>query len=130
MVKSKTENWLNIAQDDYEVAGQLFDNKKYLYCLFFCQQAIEKSIKAVYYEKNEETPPRKHNLTSLAEDTGVLDELERLDEDLLDTLSQYYIESRYTEDRDALARKCTKAFTENILKKTGVVFEWLKSQLR
>ena len=49
--------------------------------------------------------------------------------DLLETLSQYYIESRYTEDRDALARKSTKAFTENILKKTEVVLEWLKSQL-
>jgi len=78
MMKPKTENWLNIAKDDYEVAGQLFDNKKYLYCLFFCQQSIEKAIKAVYYERNEETPPRKHNLTSLAEDAGVFDELENL----------------------------------------------------
>ena len=129
-MKPKTESWLNIAQDDYEVAGQLFKNKKYLYCLFFCQQAIEKAIKAVYYERNEETPPRKHNLTSLAEDAGILEELERLDGDLLDTLSQYYIESRYTEDRDALARKCTKAFAENILKKTEAVFGWLKDRLR
>lgn len=129
-MKLKTENWLNIAKDDYEVAGQLFENKKYLYCLFFCQQTIEKAIKAVYYERNEETPPRKHNLTSLAEDTGILDELEHLDGDLLDTLSQYYIESRYTEDRDSLFRKCTKDFTKNIMKKTGDVFEWLKDQLR
>lgn len=129
-MKPKTQNWLDIAQDDYEVAEQLFENKKFLHCLFFCQQAIEKAIKAVYYEKNEETPPRKHNLISLAEDAGVFNELEPLDGDLLDTLSQYYIESRYTEDREVLARKCTKAFTENILKKTGVVFEWLKSQLR
>jgi len=129
-LKQKTMNWLNIAQDDYEVAGQLLENKKYLHCLFFCQQAIEKAIKAIYYEKNEETPPRKHNLASLAEDIGVFDELERLDSDLLNTLSQYYIESRYTEDRDALARKCNKAFTEDILKKTEVVFKWLKNQLR
>lgn len=129
-MKSKTKNWLNIAQDDYDVAGQLFATKKYLYCLFFCQQAIEKAVKAVYYERNEETPPRKHNLTSLAKDAEVLDELERLDGDLLDGLSQYYIESRYAEDRDVLTRKCTKDFTWNILKRTGVAFEWLKSQLR
>ena len=129
-MRPKTENWLNIAQDDYEVASQLFENKKYLYCLFFCQQAIEKAIKAVYYERNEETPPRKHNLISLAEDAGIFDELDRLNGDTLDTLSQCYIESRYTEDRNAMARKCTKAFTENILKKTGDIFEWLESQLK
>ncbi|MDA8335014.1 MAG: HEPN domain-containing protein [Peptococcaceae bacterium] len=129
-MKPKTENWLNIAQEDYEVAGQLFGSNKYSYCLFFCQQAIEKAIKAVYFERNEEIPPRKHDLTSLAEDTGILDEMERLDGDLLDTLSQYYLESRYADDRETLTQKCTKSFTENILKRTGVVLEWLKSQLR
>jgi HEPN domain-containing protein len=130
MMKPKTQNWLNIAQDDYEVAGQLFGNNKYSYCLFFCQQAIEKAIKAIYFERNEEIPPRKHDLVSLAEDTGILKDLESLDGDLLDTLSEYYLESRYAEDRDALTQKCTKPFTENILKKTGVAFEWLKDQLR
>jgi HEPN domain-containing protein len=129
-LKQKTINWLNIAQDDLEVAGQLFSSQKYLYCLFFCQQALEKIIKAVYYEKNDETPPRKHNLTSLAEDAGVLDELDNINSDLLDTLSQYYIESRYSEDRNSMARKCTKSFTHDILKQTGDVFKWLKSQLR
>ena len=129
-MKPKTRNWLNIAQDDYEVAGQLFKSKKYLYTMFFCQQAIEKAIKAAYYDKNEETPPRKHNLTSLAEATGLLSELERVDGDLLDILTQYYIESRYSEDRDALAKKCTRPFTENILKRTGDAFTWLKSRLK
>ncbi len=75
-LKPKTKQWLNISDDDYEVATQLFETKKYLYCLFFCQQAVEKAIKAIYYEKQEETPPRKHNLTSLAADTNILDEFD------------------------------------------------------
>ncbi len=60
----------------------------------------------------------------------MLGELERVDGDLLDTLTKYYIESRYSEDRDALAKKCTRPFTENILRKTGDVFQWLKSRLK
>jgi hypothetical protein len=45
-------------------------------------------------------------------------------------LSQYYIESRYAEDRKELAKNCTRAVTEEILKKTGEVVEWLKSKLK
>ncbi|MDD4334636.1 MAG: HEPN domain-containing protein [Desulfotomaculaceae bacterium] len=46
-------------------------NKKYLHCLFFCQQAIEKAVKAVYYDKYNKTPPRKHDLVALAKNAGI-----------------------------------------------------------
>lgn len=122
-MKPKTQNWLDLADGDIRVAGYLFDKKEYLHYLFFCQQAIEKALKAVYYEKNSKTPPRKHNLMSLAEAAAVLSELDEPRKDLFATLSQYYIESRYTEDRKELAKNCTKASTKKLLGQTGDVFE-------
>ncbi|TEB15228.1 HEPN domain protein [Pelotomaculum sp. FP] len=129
-MKPKTQNWIDLAQEDLEVAGHLFDKKKYLHCLFFCQQSIEKIIKAVYYEKYKKTPPRKHDLEALADAAGILAQLNDGQASLLDTLSLYYIESRYAEDRESLANNCTQAVTKSILDQTEEIFEWLKKTMK
>jgi len=129
-LKPKTKNWLGIARDDFEVAGHLFEKQKYLYCIFFCQQTIEKTIKAVYSEKYNKTPPRKHDLVSLARAAGILPELDEDTKDFFDLLSQYYLESRYAEDRDILAKNCTVLLTKNLLNKTGELLAWLENKLK
>jgi len=126
-MKPKTQNWLDLAGGDLRVAGYLFNKKEYLHCLFFCQQTIEKALKAVYHEKYNKTPPRKHDLEVLADAAGVLSQLDESKLDFLDTLSLYYIESRYAEDRDALAKNCTRTVTKAALEQTEEIFEWLKS---
>lgn len=129
-MKPATKNWLDTAQDDFRVAGYLFRKKEFLYCLFFCQQTIEKAVKALYYENYSKMPPRKHDLMSLAESTGILPELGEEQKDLLVTLTQFYIESRYTEDRKDLVRNCTRDVTKDMLDQTGVVLGWLTSKLK
>lgn len=129
-MKPQTKNWFDIAQDDFEVAGHLFEKKKYLYCVFFCQQTIEKAIKAIYYEKFGKTPPRKHDLMALAGAARIMPELDEATKDFFDLLSQYYIESRYAEDRETLARGCTGQLTKNVLERTGEILIWLESKLR
>jgi HEPN domain-containing protein len=129
-LKPKTKNWLDIAQDDFEVAGYLFEKKKYLYCIFFCQQTIEKAIKAVYFEKYNKTPPRKHDLMALAGAVGILPELDEATKDFFDLLSQYYLESRYAEDRDAMVISCTGPLTKNLLNKAGELLTWLENKLK
>jgi len=130
ILKPKTKNWINLAQEDFEVAGHLFEKKKYLHCLFFCQQTIEKALKAIYHEKYDKTPPRKHDLGALVDAAGILSQLDKLKTDLLDTLSLYYIESRYAEDRDALAKNCTRVVAKDIIDQTGEIFEWLKNIMK
>lgn len=112
------------------MAGHLLEKEKYLHCLFFCQQTIEKVLKAVYHEKYSKTPPRKHDLEALADAAGLLSQLDESRTDLLDALSLYYIESRYAEDVDALTQKCTQAVTQAMLKQTGEIYEWLKNILK
>jgi len=129
-VKPKTHNWLNLAQEDFEVAGYLFNKKKYLHCMFFCQQTIEKTLKAVYHEKYDKTPPRKHDLESLANAAGLFSQLDERKADFLDILSFYYIESRYAEDIELLVKGCTRSTTLSMLKQTEEFYEWLKSILR
>ena len=98
MLKPATKNWLDLSQEDYEVAGHLFIKGKYLHCLFFCQQTIEKALKAIYHAKYNKTPPRKHDLEALADAAGLLPQFDERQKNLLDALSIYYIESRYADD--------------------------------
>lgn len=59
-----------------------------------------------------------------------MSQLNESQQDFLDTLSLYYIESRYAEDREALAKNCTGAVTKDAFEKTGVILEWLKNNLK
>lgn len=129
-MKPNTQNWIEIADDDFDVAEHLFEKTKYMHCLFFCQQAIEKVLKAVYFEKYNKTPPRKHDLIALSKSAGIFPELDDTGKELFVLLSQYYIESRYAEDRKELAKNCTRAIAEDILKKTGEINKWLKTSLK
>lgn len=129
-MKPNTENWIDASDDDQDTAQHLFKKKKYLHCLFFCQQSIEKALKALYYEKHDKTPPRKHDLIALAEAADVFSELDDARKGLFVSLSQYYLESRYTEDRKELLKNCTKAVAEDSLNKTGEVLPWLKDKLK
>lgn len=130
LMKQKTQNWLDLADSDFRVTGYLFKKKEYLHCLFFCQQAIEKALKAVYHEKYGKTPPRKHDLESLADASGILSQLNENQLNLLDLLSLYYIESRYVEDRETLVKNCTRAVTKSMLEQAEEIFEWLKNILK
>jgi HEPN domain-containing protein len=42
----------------------------------FCQQSVEKALKAVYYEKYDKTPPRKHDLVALAAAADIFSDLD------------------------------------------------------
>ncbi|WP_242826070.1 HEPN domain-containing protein [Desulfurispora thermophila] len=64
-----------------------------------CQQAVEKALKAVFFEKNGQTPPRKHDLISLAGDAGLLPDLDHEAKKFLRKLTYYYIETRYPDKR-------------------------------
>ena len=110
--------------------GLFLKKKEYLYTLFFCQQTVEKAIKAVYYERYNKTPPRKHDLMELAEAASILSQLDEDRKNLFVLLSEYYIESRYAEDRKEMEKNCTRSVTEDILERTGDVLKWLKSNLK
>jgi HEPN domain-containing protein len=56
----KTQRWIDISEEDLSMAEISFAHGRYLHMAFFCQQSIEKAIKGLYFEKQQQTPPRKH----------------------------------------------------------------------
>jgi HEPN domain-containing protein len=69
-----------------------------------CQQAVEKTFKAVLAYRGLDVPPI-HNLRRLAEAGGFLQELQHEELRRLDFLSQFYLNARYKEDIQELSRQ-------------------------
>ena len=101
-----------------------------MHMAFFCQQSIEKALKGMYIETNQHTPPRKHDLLALAANCGIIDELSLERQTFLATVSEYYIESRYPEDRANLSTALTKEFAVGMLSETKEVLAWIKNLLK
>lgn len=59
------QQWLDLAKYDLETARAMLETGRYLYVHFCCQQAIEKTLKALIAHQSNEMPPRLHNLVKL-----------------------------------------------------------------
>lgn len=125
-VKPLTKQWINQADYDLATAQAMLNTKRYLYVAFMCQQAVEKLIKGVIQEKTGRTPPYSHNLSMLLKMADISGSDVYLT--LLDSLTGYYINSRYPEYKKKLAVKLNKINTETILNETKECFQWLKRE--
>lgn len=124
MTSNKTRKWLERVDYDLQTADAMLNTGRYIYAVFMCQQALEKAIRAFISSIGNEILPI-HNLRRLAENSGLINQLS--DEQLikLDFLSQYYINARYKEDINELAKGINKEFSENIIKFTKESIKWI-----
>lgn len=120
--------WLKSAEHDLKAAVSLFKSKKYDWCLFIGHLVLEKTLKALFVNANEnKVPPWIHNLVKLAE----LSSLELTEEQklFLDEVNDFNLESRYPDHKLEFYKKCTEEYTEKYFKKIKEFHKWLKSQL-
>src|SRR3990172_2288866 len=120
-MKDAARDWLRLAEADLEVAGVVIKQGFHRHCVFECQQAIEKLVKAIWVERTPEGyPPREHDLRSLAEKAAL--DLSREQTGLLDDLSGQYIPSRYVDAAVEYSREQAQSYYN----RTTEVFEWLR----
>jgi HEPN domain-containing protein len=96
-MKKQVEAWIGFAERDILTISEIIENQNLTNIVaFHCQQAIEKYFKAFLLENNKPLT-RIHNLLALY---GVIKEIIDLniDEDLLSTVNDIYLESRYPGD--------------------------------
>ena len=96
-MKFLTKEWLNAAELDVKSATQLLQDESLTSVVtFHCQQAIEKSFKAVLIE-NDRDPQRIHDLLRLYK--LVLEFIDPFEDILtLKIINEAYIDSRYPSD--------------------------------
>ena len=118
--------WIDQADEELSVAKISFDNKKYFAAAFWCQQSLEKFLKALYMFKNKKSPGTTHSLTYLGRETGVSAKYNVF----LRNLSSEYFFSRYP---DAIEDVPYKTYSEDeindYLKNTKEIIKWIKSEM-
>ena len=123
------EYWLKIAEHDLNAAESLFIAGKYDWCLFVGHLVLEKTLKAIFVNANEnKVPPKTHNLVKLAK----LSMLNLSDEQkmFLDEVNDFNLESRYPDYKLEFYNQCTKEFASKYFMEIKEYHKWLKSHVR
>jgi len=126
MNTNKAKKWL---ERDLQTADAMLNTARYIYAVFMCQQAIEKAMKAFIVNAGKEVLPI-HNLRRLAENSGLISQLNEEQLIKLDFLSQYYINARYKEDIAELSRGITKEFAADIIIFTKELITWITRKIK
>ena len=121
----KVAYWLDIANEDLEVAEDLFKAKRWLYVAFMCHQSIEKTLKAYWNAVREDEPPYVHNHRRLAEGAGLYVQMNDKQRRFLGQISNMNIEARYPEYKTGIARSLDEQKSREIIDETKQMQQWI-----
>ena len=128
-IEEHIQYWVESAEHDLDSAESLFVAGKYDWCLFLGHLVLEKILKALYVQDNQnQLPPKTHNLVKLAENTNIV--LSADQNFLIDEVNDFNLEVRYPEYKREFYKKCTKNFAEPYFVRIKEMFQWIKSQLK
>ncbi|MFC2134973.1 HEPN domain-containing protein [Bacteroidota bacterium] len=118
------EYWKCGAEEDLETAGILLEKKKIKEGLFFCHLSIEKVIKAIFVQQNNEPAPKSHNLLYLLSKTDI--SIKESYEEFLGILMKYQLEGRYP---DYILDKPDDEAVNKYFETTKELLDWLMKKL-
>ena len=114
------------AQEDLETARYNSAGGKFYAAAFFCQQAVEKALKALYMHQTKEPPPSTHSLVALGRLVGAPKSFHRF----LKELTSEYVVSRYPNATDEIpARLYDEELVAEYVTKAQEVLEWVQKTL-
>lgn len=125
-MRREIENWWKQAKYDLETARLNKGIKRYNVSAFYCQQAVEKALKAFYIYKLADSPGTTHSLIFLAKSCGLSRKFFRF----LKELSTEFTASRYPDVTDDLPYELyEEGIIDDYLSKSGEVFEWIAKKI-
>jgi HEPN domain-containing protein len=114
------------AQEDLETARYNSAGGKFYAAAFFCQQAVEKALKALYMHQTREPPPSTHSLVVLGRLVDVPKSFHRF----LKELTAEYVVSRYPNATDEIpARLYDAELVAEYVSKAQEVLAWVQKTL-
>lgn len=128
-MNEKVQYWIDIAEYDMETAKVMLEGKRFLYVGFMCQQVIEKILKGQYVFIKKGNPPYTHNLTYLAMQCGIYENMPEVYKDVIDMLEPLSVEARYPTHKEKLMRTLNYERCKEIVQKTEVLYQWIKKKL-
>ncbi len=123
-VEKQIQYWIDAANENVDVAEFLINGKKTVECLFFCHLALETILKAHLTKFTKQTPPKIHNLISIADKANLeLDDQTRF---FFSIMNKFQMEGRY---RNEIAERPIFEIAKNYFEVTKQKIKWLKEKL-
>jgi HEPN domain-containing protein len=127
--EEKIKYWVGLSNDDFVVAETLVKNGHNLYAGFMCHQAVEKIFKGYFAKVKNDTPPFKHDLELLAQQSGLYGLLNEGQISLIETLNPLNIEARYPDYKNKLSKYLTNEKIQSIFNQTRELLKWTKEKI-
>ena len=125
----KVEYWLESSEYDFQTAKAMLETKRLLYVGFMCHQAVEKALKAIFVSRHpDEELPYIHRLLRLCNLSGISEELDEGQLQLIDVLSPMNIEARYPMHKEKLLQSLTVERCQTLIDETEALCSWLKKK--
>ena len=127
MVEKDENEWFLQAEYDLETAEGNYKIGRYIYAIFMCHLAVEKALKAVYFKKHGQDPPRTHSLTYLIKKSEI-----QTPENLysfIAMLSAVSVPTRYPDQLVEMRKVYGKGKANDFISKSREVLQWLKEKL-
>lgn len=119
--------WKESSEQNYETMQHLILSKDYSWALFLEHLVIEKLLKAHYVKKYRKHPLFIHDLLRLSTKIGI--ELTQEQEEWLDEISTFNLNTRYDNYKHEFQTRCTLDYTTFWMNKIETLRIWLISQL-
>jgi len=120
-MKEESKSWLNKAEDDLRKAKDNFGIGNYDLTAFLCQQSSEKALKSYLIEKKG-IFPKIHDLVILGRKVEI-------PENLIDKIKELTLAYIYTRYPDIKEEPNLKNKSEDFLKNSKEVLEWVKENI-
>lgn len=126
-LRTETRVWWGQARRDLKLARLNHEHRAYDAAVFFCEQAVQKSLKALIIHRTSKMPPRIHNLSELGRLVGVPAEALRF----LAELQPHYIRTRYPDAAGAVTSELYDGrLSLHFLRGASKVHVWVRNRLR
>ena len=99
---------------------------RFVYCVFMCRLTIEKALKGLIVKKFDKVPSKIHNLIFIADELNLVMTVEQLE--FIYKLNALSITTRYPDELKKLIKVYDFETTEQILKNTKEIQQWIKKQ--
>lgn len=126
----RAEKWLSIVTEDLSVADDLYKTGHWLYVGFMCHQVIEKTLKCYWCVCRDDDPPYLHDHDRIAKGCGLYTKMSDEQKNFLQGIRDLYIEARYREIKDAVARRLNSDNTAAILEQTKQLHAWILEKIK
>ncbi len=125
-MRKEIENWWKQSQDDFDGAEFNFGGEKFYIAAFFCQQSVEKALKALFLFEKKGEVPQSHSLIYLATNTSVPAQFYSF----LKELTPKFIDTRYPDASvDLPSHIYDKENTVRLLNKSREILQWIQKKL-